>query len=79
MNEDDVIAELRQFLHQNDRADIVGEDQPLDLDSFLTLLVITYAKEEMGVTLDTSTLDFEAFSTLRTLADLIVQTGRNPQ
>jgi len=40
-------------------------------------LIISFVNDEMGVVLDMETLDFDAFTSLNTLADLIEAEKQN--
>ena len=68
----EVTDRLKQLIEEDTQKTIDGFDQKLDLDSYTMMLTITFVKEEMGIELDMDTLDFDAFTSLNTLADLVL-------
>ena len=71
MKRPDVIEKLKNLIEQEREIIIDNDDQKLDIDSFTMTLIISFVNDEMGVVLDMETLDFDAFTSLNTLADLI--------
>ena len=68
----EVTDRLKQLIEEDTQKKIDSPDQELDLDSYTMMLTITFVKEEMGIELDMDTLDFDAFTSLNTLADLVL-------
>ena len=64
-------GEIKNLIEQEREIVIDSDDQKLDIDSFTMTLIISFVNDEMGVVLDMETLDFDAFTSLNTLADLI--------
>ena len=77
MKRPDVIEKLKNLIEQEREIVIDNDDQKLDIDSFTMTLIISFVNDEMGVVLDMETLDFDAFTSLNTLADLIEAEKQN--
>ena len=71
MKRSDVIEKLKNLIEEEREITIVDNDQKLDIDSFTMTLIISFVNDEIGVVLDMETLDFDAFTSLNTLANLI--------
>ena len=71
MKRSDVITKLKNLIEEEREITIVDNDQKLDIDSFTMTLIISFVNDEIGVVLDMETLDFDAFTSLNTLAALI--------
>ena len=71
MKRSDVIEKLKNLIEEEREITIDANDQKLDIDSFTMTLIISSVNDELGVTLDMETLDFDAFTSLNTLADLV--------
>ena len=71
MKRSDVIEKLKNLIEEEREITIDANDQKLDIDSFTMTLIISSVNDEFGVTLDMETLDFDAFTSLNTLADLV--------
>ena len=71
MKRSNVIEKLKNLIEEERELTIDTNDQKLDIDSFTMTLIISSVNEEFGVTLDMETLDFDAFTSLNTLAALI--------
>ena len=71
MKRSDVIEKLKNLIEEEREITIEANDQKLDIDSFTMTLIISSVNDEFGVTLDMETLDFDAFTSLNTLADLV--------
>lgn len=71
MERSDVIEKLKTLIEEEREIIIDNNDQKLDIDSFTMTLIISVVNDEIGVALDMETLDFDAFTSLNTLADLI--------
>ena len=72
MEKAEIADRLKQLIEEDTQKKIDGPDQKLDLDSYTMMLTITFVKEELGIELDMDTLDFDAFTSLNTLADLVL-------
>ena len=72
MERAEVADRLKQLIEEDTQKKIDSPDQELDLDSYTMMLIITFVKEELGIELDMDTLDFDAFTSLNTLADLVL-------
>ena len=68
----EVTDRLKQLIEEDTQKKIDSPDQELDLDSYTMMLTITFVREELGIELDMDTLDFDAFTSLNTLADLVL-------
>lgn len=66
-----VIDKLKTLIEEEREITIDNNDQKLDIDSFTMTLIISVVNDEIGVMLDMETLDFDAFTSLNSLADLI--------
>ena len=71
MKRSNVIEKLKNLIEEEREITIDANDQKLDIDSFTMTLIISSVNDEFGVTLDMETLDFDAFTSLNTLADLV--------
>ena len=68
---DEVVSKLQNLIEEHYEITIKDPGDRLDIDSFAMTLIIVFINDEMGVELDMETLDFDAFTSLNTLADLI--------
>ena len=68
---EDVIKQLKEYIQNETKTIIKSSDEELDIDSLTMMLIITYA-HEIGAKLNMDTLDFDAFKSLNTLADMII-------
>ena len=77
MTKQQIVAKLRACVESDLKIKIKSDDQDLVgekvLDSFCMLLLITFIKKEFGVQLNVDKLDFDAFNSLNTLAELILK------
>jgi acyl carrier protein len=71
---EDITSKLKALIEEQAETTIASADQELDIDSFTMMLIITFVKEDLGVALDMNTLDFDAFKSLNTFADLVLKT-----
>jgi|TARA_B110000438_G_C15759634_1_gene626702 acyl carrier protein len=71
MKRSDVIEKLKNLIEEEREITIVDNDQKLDIDSFTMTLIISFVNDEFGVVLDMEALDFDAFTSLNTLVNLI--------
>ena len=74
MIREDITSKLKALIEEQTESTIASADQELDIDSFNMMLIITFVKEDLGVELDMNTLDFDAFKSLNTFADLVLKT-----
>ena len=72
MEKAEIADRLKQLIEEDTQKKIDSHDQKLDLDSYTMMLTITFVKEELGIELDMDTLDFDAFTSLNTLAGLVL-------
>jgi len=73
MTKDELIAQLRGIIEAETERNISSPTEELDIDSFTMMLVITYADDELSVQLDMDSLDFDAFTSLDSLSNLILE------
>lgn len=71
LEKNQVVSKLKKLIEEHCEINIKSPDDRLDIDSFTMTLIIVFVKEEIGVQLDMETLDFDAFTSLNTLASLI--------
>jgi acyl carrier protein len=67
-----IVSNLQKVIEEHLEIKINDPDDKLDIDSFTMTLIIVFVDEEIGVQLDMETLDFDAFTSLNTLADLVI-------
>ena len=72
MNRETVTEKLKTFMETECKIQTESDDKELDIDSFNMMLIITYVDSDLGITLDMDRLDFDAFTSLNTLADLVL-------
>lgn len=72
MRREDVVEKLKDLIESQSEIVVTDYDKPLDIDSYLMMLIITFVEEEMGVQLDMDKLDFDDFKSLNTFADMIL-------
>jgi acyl carrier protein len=72
MERPQVIDKLKNLIEEEREITIDNNDQKLDIDSFTMTLIISVVNDEIGVMLDMEALDFDAFTSLNSLADLIL-------
>ncbi len=76
MEKSEIADQLKQLIEEDTQKTIESHDQRLDLDSYTMMLTITFVKEELGIELDMDTLDFDAFTSLGTLAELVLDKAK---
>jgi len=76
MDRTKIAEKLKKLIEEDTQRSITSHDEKLDLDSYTMMLTITFVKEELGIELDMDQLDFDAFTSLNTLADLVVQKAK---
>ena len=67
-----IASGLQTLIEEHCEIKINDPGDKLDIDSFTMTLIIVFVDEELGVQLDMETLDFDAFTSLNTLADLVI-------
>lgn len=58
------MARVKTLIEDQNRIVIDAPEDPLEIDSFTIILIITYAEESLGIRLDIDKLDFENFESL---------------
>ena len=76
MDKREIADKLKHLIEEDTQETIASHDQELDLDSYTMMLTITFVKEELGVELDMDTLDFDAFTSLNVLAELVLANAK---
>ena len=76
MEKSEIADQLKKLIEDDTQKTIESHNQKLDIDSFTMMLTITFVKEELGVELDMDTLDFDAFTSLNTLAELVLDKAK---
>ena len=71
MDKTDISAKLKQLLEEECEIVVPTADAQLDIDSFNMMLIITYVDNEMGVVLDMDQLNFDAFTSLDILTEMV--------
>ena len=71
----EIAQQLKNLIEESREIIINGNDEKLDIDSFTMMLVIMYVKENFGIQLNLDKIDFDAFTSLNTLADLVLDEG----
>ena len=72
MERTDITTKLKELIETETKTTIGSDDQELDIDSFMMMMVITFIDEQFKISLDMDELDFDAFTSLGSLADLVV-------
>ena len=68
----EISRQLKKLIESEREITINSDDEKLDIDSFTMMLVIMYVKENFGIQLNLDKMDFDAFTSLNTLADLVL-------
>ena len=68
----EVAEQLKKLIEEEREITINDFDEKLDIDSFTMMLVIMSVKDSLGIQLNMDKLDFDAFTSLNTLADLVL-------
>ncbi len=71
MTRDAMAEKLKAMIEEQKQVQVPSLDAPLDLDSFMMMLVITFIDTELGVQLDLDKMDFDVFMSINTLLDLV--------
>lgn len=74
MTKGEITGKLKALIEETNDVIIGGADEELEIDSFTMMLVITFAKSELNADIDMDDLDFDAFTSLNTFADLVLST-----
>ena len=72
MDKNTISSKLKNFIEAECEISIMSADEALDIDSFNMMLIITFVDSDLGVHLDMDKLNFDAFTSLNTLTDLVV-------
>ena len=72
MERTEITTKLKELIEAETKITIGADDQELDIDSFMMMMVITFIDEQFQIVLDMDELDFDAFTSLNSLADLVV-------
>lgn len=72
MERTEITTKLKELIETETKTTIASDDQELDIDSFMMMMVITFIDEQFKIALDMEELDFDAFTSLDTLADLVI-------
>ena len=78
MDRAEIVDKLKRLIEEQDEIKIADAGKELDIDSYTMMLVITFVQEEMGVQLDMDKLDFDAFKSLNTFTDLVLEASKAP-
>jgi len=73
MDKKEIIGKLKDIIEKQDGIVINDANQRLDIDSYTMMLIIMFVDEDLGIQLDMDTLDFDAFLSLDTFANIVVQ------
>lgn len=76
MTKDEITGKLKTLIEEQNDITIESLDAELEIDSFTMMMVITFVKEEMGAEIEMDDLDFDAFTSLNTFADLVLKSMR---
>lgn len=68
----EITQQLKTLIEEERAITINDNDEKLDIDSFAMMLIIMYVKENFETQLNMDKLDFDAFTSLNTLADLVL-------
>ena len=72
MDKQEVVGKLQTLIEEQMEIDIGGPEDPIDIDSFTMMLVVTFSSDNLGVDLNMDSLDFDEVKTLNSLADIII-------
>ena len=72
MERTDITTKLKELIETETKTTITADDQELDIDSFMMMMVITFIDEQFNISLDMDELDFDAFTSLGSLADMVI-------
>jgi acyl carrier protein len=78
MDRTEIVDKLKRLIEEQDEIEIADADKKLDIDSYTMMLVITFVQDDMGIQLDMDKLDFDAFTSLNTFADLVLEAAKAP-
>jgi acyl carrier protein len=76
LDKQEITQKIKKVIEDEREMKIDSADQQLDIDSFTMMLVIMFVKDELGVQLDMEKLDFDAFTSLDSLSDLVLATAK---
>lgn len=75
LDKQEIIQKIKKVIEDEKEINIESSDQQLDIDSFTMMLIIMFVKDELEIQLDMEKLDFDAFLSLDSIADLILATA----
>lgn len=78
MDKTEIVNKIKKLIEEDTQRSIAGPDAKLDIDSYTMMLTITFINAELGVELNMESLDFDAFTSLNTLADLVLEKVKAP-
>ena len=68
----EIAKKLKKAIEEERGITIKDNDEKLDVDSLTIMLAIMYVEDNFGIQLRMDKLDFDAFNSLNTLADLVL-------
>ena len=68
----EITEQLKKLIEDEREITINDDDEKLDIDSFTMMLVILSVTDHLGIQLNMDKLDFDAFTSLNTLAEMIL-------
>ncbi len=75
LDKQEIAQKIKKVIEDEKEITIESSDQQLDIDSFTMMLIIMFVKDELDIQLDMEKLDFDAFLSLDSIADLILTTA----
>ena len=71
MERTEIAEKIKTLIEERNDIVVAGPDDPLDIDSFTMMLIITFVDEEFGIRLDLDKLDFDEFKSLNKFVDVV--------
>lgn len=62
---------IKAIIEEQNAITIAAEADGIEVDSLTILLIFTYARETLGISLDSDKLDFDNFASLATIEDTV--------
>ena len=75
MDRQQAMAEIVRLIEEQNRITVSGRDEKLEIDSFTIILILTFADQKLGIDVDTTSLDFDDFSTLARIEQTVFGNG----
>ena len=75
LDKQEITQKIKKVIEDEKEITIESSDQQLDIDSFTMMLIIMFVKDELDIQLDMEKLDFDAFLSLDSIADLVLTTA----